>query len=57
LCPSDLSARLFNLVIAAQSLIEGEADGLDGDVGGSRALEKRSDRRSIRVDCRLIFKG
>lgn len=36
----DLCANLLDLGVVAQGLVQGEADGLDGDVGRAGALEE-----------------
>jgi len=36
----DLGAGLFDRIVVAESLVEGQADGLDGDVGGTRSFQK-----------------
>lgn len=38
----DLCANLLDLGVVAQGLVQGEADGLDGDVGRAGALEERA---------------
>ena len=35
-------ARRFDFRVCAELLVEGEADGLDGDVGGAGSLEEGS---------------
>lgn len=55
LCAGDLGTGDFLGVAATEILVEGQADGLDGDVGITLALEERPARRVKSVQGPLLY--
>lgn len=54
LCTGDLGAGYLLGIVAAEVLVEGQTDGLDGDVGVTGALEERSVQEKYIRNTRLM---
>lgn len=50
MCARDLCAGLLDLGVGTELLVQGEADGLDRDVGCARPLEKGTENRVLDSD-------